>query len=416
MKPFCYTADMLLPPSQQAALFSVVACDQYTAEPDYWNEVAKQTNGAVSAFSMIYPEIYLEEAEPKRRIDSINQHMQQALDDNFFEVHPNSMLLVRRTLRSGAVRLGLMCCIDLEDYDFQKDSQSLIRATEGTVLSRIPPRVRIREHAPLELPHIMLLTDDPKRTVIEPLAEHLETFVYDFDLMQNSGHVSGRLLTSPEQEQVHHALETLYQTAAQQTETPLLFAVGDGNHSLATAKTCYENLKKTLSPDEASHHPARYALVELVNLHDASLEFEAIHRAVFHTNPDDLLARFSTDCGAVEGIVDGAQQLTVVRGTDHIVYSITKPQSQLTVGSLQQFLDHYLSEHQGDVDYIHGQDVVEGLCKSDAQTIGFLLPAMQKEELFPSVLADGALPRKTFSMGEACDKRFYLEARKITTK
>lgn len=414
MRQFCYSTELLLPPSDRAALFSVVACDQYTAEPAYWEQVAAQTAGSVSAFQMTYPEVYLNEGDPQTRIDAINGAMQQALDSGFFKSCPQAMLLVRRTLRSGAVRLGLVCCIDLEEYDFHEGSHSLIRATEGTVLSRIPPRVRIRTGAPMELPHIMLLTDDPAHTVIEPLAESFDDPVYDFDLMQDSGHLTGRLLTPTEQQQVHRALDALYRQAAEQSANPLLFAVGDGNHSLATAKTCYENLKKQLTPEAAAAHPARYALVELVNLHDASLEFEPIHRAVFQIDPADLLAQFCACCGAVPKKIEGAQQLCVVEGDKHTVYSIQNPQSKLTVGSLQQFLDQYLAVHSGEVDYIHGEDVVESLCRDNPTTLGLLLPAMQKEELFPSVVADGALPRKTFSMGEACDKRFYLEARKIT--
>lgn len=414
MRQFCYSTELLLPPSDQAALFSVVACDQYTAEPAYWEQVAAQTAGSVSAFQMTYPEVYLNEGDPQTRIDAINRAMQQALDGGFFQSYPQAMLLVRRILRSGAVRLGLVCCIDLEEYDFHAGSHSLIRATEGTVLSRIPPRVHIRTDAPMELPHIMLLADDPAHTVIEPLAESFRDPVYDFDLMQDSGHLTGRLLTPAEQQQVHRALDALYQQAAEQSADPLLFAVGDGNHSLATAKTCYENVKQQLTPEEAAAHPARYALVELVNLHDASLEFEPIHRAVFEIDPADLLAQFCACCGAVPEKIEGVQQLCVVQDDTHTVYSIQNPQSKLTVGSLQQFLDQYLAAHSGEVDYIHGQDVVESLCRDNLTTLGFLLPAMQKEELFPSVLADGALPRKTFSMGEACDKRFYLEARKIT--
>lgn len=415
MKPFCYPATLLLPSSDRCHDFSVVACDQYTAEPAYWQAVSDQVSDKTSAYHMVYPEVYLGKEEPATRIAGINHAMQSALDSDFFVRHADSMSLVLRTLASGETRLGLVCAIDLEDYDFSADSHSLIRATEGTVLSRIPPRVTVRSDAPLELPHVMLLFDDPDQTVLAPMQANWDDLVYDFDLMQDSGHLKGRLLTASEQTTLADRLQALYDCAKRTTDHPLLFAVGDGNHSLATAKTCYENLKKTLPADELADHPARFALVELVNLHDDSLQFEPIHRVLFEVNASDLLAQFVATLDAKQGAVDGLQQVEVVLGDQSTTYSIQAPTAELAVGSLQQFLDSYLADHAGEVDYIHGDDVVFSLCKAD-QTIGFLLPAIQKSALFSSIHADGVLPRKTFSMGHACDKRFYLEGREIRTK
>ena len=288
------------------------------------------------------------------------------------------------------------------------------------MLSRIPPRVAVRKNAPIELPHIMLLVDDPEKTVIEPLASEtagMET-VYDFELMECGGHIVGRKLNEQQTEGVANALTALADPATFNTRygtqnmPVLLFAVGDGNHSLATAKECYERQKKLTSPEQWESLPARYALVELVNLHDESLEFEPIHRVVFDVEPEHLLRDLiSANPGAHYGQGEGHVLEYIYAGGEGCV-TIPDPAAQLPVGTLQSFLDEYLSSHGGRVDYIHGADVTRTLSEQTG-SIGFLLPAMGKEELFPTVIHDGVLPRKTFSMGEAHDKRFYLEARKI---
>ena len=304
---------------------------------------------------------------------------------------------------------------DLTAYDYEPGSDAPIRATEGVVMSRIPPRIAVRKNAPIELPHAMLLCDDPRRTVIEPLSAQTGSMelLYDFDLMEQGGHVKGWLLGQAQLAQAAAALSALADPAAfnarygTRGEPVMLFAVGDGNHSLATAKECYERQKRLVPPEKWDALPARYALCELVNLHDDSLEFEPIHRVVFHTDPAALLhelARRSGDAGAgsLRYICAGAEGSAVLPG----------PAGRLPVGALQDFLDSYLMEHPGRVDYIHGEAVAREFAARPGN-IAFLLPPMDKQELFPCVIRDGTLPRKTFSMGEAHDKRFYLEARKI---
>ena len=407
------TADILLPKydSEQMKKWAVVACDQYTSEPEYWNDVAAQTNGTPSTLDLILPEAFLNETE--QRIPKINAKMTELLESGFFAEYKNCFVLVKRTQADGRLRAGLVGAIDLEEYDYRKGSKSLVRATEATVAERIPPRVKIRTNAPLELPHIMILIDDIDNTVIEPLLNKNLPELYNFDMMKNGGHIEGYKVDGEAAKSVCTALDNLADKQAfnakygLEDEEVLLFAMGDGNHSLATAKECYEQKKREGSPDAEL---SRYALVELVNLHSPALEFEAIHRVVTGVDYNDLLAAMTDELGLTTDTAD--QRFTMICGDKTIDFGITKPTSNLTVGSLQTFLDKYLSEHKGEIDYIHGEDTVRNLCK-DGSAIGFLLPSMKKSELFPTVIKDGALPRKTFSMGHAHDKRFYVEARKI---
>lgn len=296
------------------------------------------------------------------------------------------------------MRQGLVGAVDLEEYDFNKGAKSAIRATEGTVLERIPPRVKIREGAPLELPHIMLLADDINKTIIEPLADMEKSPLYDFELMQGGGRLKGWLLSDEAAEYALGAVEAFAETAAD----GLLFAVGDGNHSLATAKTCWEKIKPTLSAEERETHPARFCLTELVNIHSEALEFEPIHRVVFGCNPEELLTKLEKECGGGGHIIKYAYE----NKEGHI--NLSNKDAKLAVGALQGFLDRMGAE----VDYIHGDNVTEELGKR-AGNIGFLLPKPDKSDLFKSVIKDGALPRKTFSMGEAHEKRYYAEAKRI---
>lgn len=409
-----YPAEALLPANADLTKWSVVACDQYTSQPDYWQEVEQFVGEAPSTLRMIVPELYLEEDGVEKRIADVNAAMDRYLASDLFRV-TDQFLYVERTLRDGKLRRGLMGVVDLEQYDFTKGSESLIRATEGTVLERIPPRVKVREDASLECPHIMLLIDDPAKTVIEPIADRMGDLeeVYRFDLMQDSGSIAGYQCDDAESMRILGALgeladpESFNRHYGLNGKSPLLFAVGDGNHSLATAKTCYENLKKTLPEEEYRAHPARYALVEVVNLHDASLEFEPIHRVVFDVDEEMFLAALESQCGSADG-----QRILVCNNGQKKELRFNAAVSNLPVGTLQSFLDAYIAENGGRVDYIHGNEVVEAL-SSKPGNIGFLLEAMPKEELFKTVVLDGALPRKTFSMGHAWDKRFYLECRKI---
>lgn len=419
-QPFC-KADILIPRAEDAGAlkkWSVVACDQYTSEPDYWQRVCDYAKGAPSAYNITLPEAYLESGGVDAKIEKINKAMDEYLNGGVFSVCENSYIYLERTLRDGRVRKGLVGAVDLEEYDYNKGSQSLIRATEGTILDRLPPRVKVRENASLELPHIILLIDDKEDRVFGCLEKQSLEKVYDFELMENSGSVKGYKTDTDAAERINRALgklckpEVFEQKYSVFGKGVLLFAVGDGNHSLATAKLCYENLKKEISEHKAKNHPARYALVEIENLHDSAIEFEAIHRVVFGVNRRDMLNSLYEYYNISSSPCDG-QKITVISGESEKDLWITDPTSNLPVGSLQKFLDKYTAEKGGRIDYIHGDNVVRSLALESEDTIGFLLPAMPKDELFKTVILDGALPRKTFSMGHACDKRFYLEARKI---
>lgn len=410
-------ADILIPKDIDFKKWSVVACDQYTSEPEYWEAVEKEIGEAPSALKIVFPEIYLKD-EPEKRIEKINNTMNEYLSSDIFEELKSSVILTERTQRDGRTRVGLVGMVDLEEYSFTKGEGTPIRATEGTVLERIPPRVKIRENAVLELPHILLLIDDGEKTVIEPQVKNKASLkkVYDFDLLMDSGHLTGYKIENTDE--IFKSLEKLsdvdnfqkkYNTISKDV---LLFAVGDGNHSLATAKTCWENLKPALSETEKENHPARFALVEVMNIHDDALEFEPIHRVVFGTEPEKMIEAFLKFYPESSRTDNGGQCIKYVYGDTEGELYVKNSGSNLAVGSLQNFIDCYIKENNAEVDYIHGEDVVRKLSK-EVGNIGFLLSGMKKNELFPTIIKDGALPRKTFSMGEAQDKRFYLEAKKI---
>lgn len=437
-------ASSLLLPAKSVDLvkWSVVACDQYTSQPEYWAEAAKISNNDPSILNLIYPEVYLNEDPKKKdaRIAAINNAMGAYINSDILVEHEPGFIYVDRKTAHVKSRKGLVLTVDLEKYDFSKGSQSLIRATEKTVVERIPPRLRIREKAPLEASHIMLLIDDPEKTVIEPLAEMMDKIdkLYDFELMLNSGHLAGCKVTDPEQiSGIFEALEALADTdsfrkkyGVKADKGVLLFAVGDGNHSLATAKTHWENVKKTLKGEALDRHPARYALVEVVNVHDEGLQFEPIHRVVFNIDPDQMLKAMvnyydKNGMKASYKYFDAPEDRnkTPKSKSAHVIpfiatgnlgeITVENSKFNLEVATLQDFLDAFLKDHAGsEIDYIHGTDVVEKLGRTQGN-IGFFLPAMDKNQLFRTVILDGTLPRKTFSMGEADEKRFYLECRKI---
>jgi hypothetical protein len=389
-------ADILLP-KQNFEKWSVVACDQYTSEPDYWHAVEDYVGESPSALRIILPEVYLS-ADNSARIAAVNTTMQEYLDAGVLDLHRDTMIYVERE-SNNAIRRGIVGLIDLEDYDYHKGSHTLIRATEATVLERIPPRVQIRRDAPLELPHILLLIDDPALSVIEPLAGQKDGFApaYSFDLMQGGGHIDGFFLS----ENAIAAVQTALDALVEGQDDPLLFAVGDGNHSLATAKECYNLTKNPL---------ARYALVEIVNIHDTSIEFEPIYRVLFNVNADDFLSGFIAHTEALGG--ESTQRFEYITPDRSGELSV-KATAKLPVGTLQTYIDLYLQDHpEVKIDYIHGVDVTRNLCKEPG-TLGVLFDGMGKDELFPAIRADGSLPRKTFSMGHAADKRYYIEARRI---
>lgn len=411
-------ANILLPKNTDMAKWSVVACDQYTSEPEYWKEVETIVGDNPSTLNLTLPEVYLESDNVNERISKINENMDKLLNEDFFTELPNSMIYVERTQSDGKIREGLIGAVDLEDYSYEVGSETLIRATEKTVIERIPPRVKVRENASLELPHIMILIDDDKKEIIENLKNKVTSndIVYDFDLMQNGGHIKGYKLNDNTMDEILNKLESLadednFKKKYNITDKKvLLFAMGDGNHSLATAKACYENIKKKIGQEEALKSKARYALVELVNLHSTALEFEAIHRVLFNIDKEKLLnSLYNYYKINEEG--SGQEFTLVVDNTLKTLY-IENPKSNIAVGSIQMFLDDYLKENKGKIDYIHGEETTKELSNKE-NNIGFIFKPMKKEELFKTVIIDGALPRKTFSMGHAYDKRYYLESRKI---
>lgn len=413
------SADILIPQNIDFTKWSVVACDQYTSELGYWQDVKDIVSGSPSTLNIIFPEVYLEDGNSEERIEKINAVMEEYLSDGLFREYKDTLIYVKRTQSDGKVRHGIVGKIDLEEYDFSKGSQSKVRATEGTIIERIPPRQRIRINAPLEVPHILILIDDREKTVVEPLEAQAESFekLYDFDLMKNSGHIEGYKVTEQAKNNILSAIEELgdktkfEQKYGVKGKGVLMFAAGDGNHSLATAKTCWDTIKKELTPEEIKNHPARYALVELMNIHDSALEFEPIQRVIFDTDPEKLLRELIKYYNASYEDNGGQRIDYTYQGNEGSIY-ITETSSNLPVGTLQKFLDGYLDENGGRIDYIHGNDVVRTLAK-EPDTIGFMVDAMEKNDLFATVIKDGSLPRKTFSMGEAADKRFYLECKKI---
>lgn len=413
-----HNANILIPKNADMHKWSVIACDQYTSEPEYWDEVYKTVGNAPSALNLILPEIYLEDNDVSDRIDNIHTSMKKYLSDGVFEEYKNAMVYVERTQSNGILRQGIVGAIDLEKYDFSKGSNSEVRATEATVIERIPPRIKVRQGADLELPHIMILIDDPDNTVIEPLAQKQMQKLYDFELMQNGGSIKGYLLDGQTQEKINSALCELadpekFREKYGFEDTPvLLYAMGDGNHSLATAKEFYEQLKKANPDKDFSNHPARYALAEIVNLHSDALKFEAIHRLVYDVDCNRLISELTEALKLSESKESDQYVIISCNGTEKKMY-INKKSSNLSVGSLQNFLDGYIKSNGGKIDYIHGTDTVKNLAEKH-NGIAFILPDMDKSQLFPTVIKDGALPRKTFSMGHAEDKRFYIEARKIT--
>lgn len=413
-------ADILLPQNCDLTKWSVVACDQYTSQNDYWERVAQTVGDAPSTLKLILPESQLEDGHFEEHVADINRTMDAYLDQGLFRTLPNALIYVERWLDNKKLRRGLVGVVDLECYDYNAGSSSLIRATEGTVITRLPPRVAVRRNASLELPHIMVLVDDPDKQLIEHLTYETDRMeeVYDFDLMERGGHITGYLVPEDLQADVCEILNTLARPHdfARKYDAKgkpvLLFAIGDGNHSLAAAKAAYEEKKQHTPQEQWADLPARYALVELVNLHDESLEFEPIHRVCFDVDADELMKDFlAAYPGAHYGEGEG-HTITYVFDTEVGKITVPKPTAQLPVGTLQEFLDQWMQTHSGRIDYVHGDDVTWELGRKPGN-IGFLLPAMGKDELFKTVIFDGALPRKTFSMGEAHDKRFYLEARKI---
>ncbi|MDO4478954.1 MAG: DUF1015 domain-containing protein [Lachnospiraceae bacterium] len=406
-------ADILLPKTDSMEKWSVIACDQFTSDQAYWERVKKTAEGAVSTINLILPESELGTEMEAEHTALINKTMADYVAKDVFETYPNSLIYVERTLEDGSIRLGLVGMVDLDAYDYSIGATSPIRATERTVPERIPPRQRVRRDAPIELPHILMLCDDHDKQLIEPIGAKKDSLkkVYDFDLMEDGGHITGWLVEGKDIEEFNAVLAEYSANVGKKYEglngVPMVFAVGDGNHSLATAKSCYEELKANNPGVDLSNHPARYALVELNNIHDPAQVFEPIHRVIFDTDPKKLL-----DTLKAEACADGGFEVKWYIGEESGTIYLDRAKSELAVGVLQGFLDGYLKDNAGDIDYIHDDDALIDLAKKE-NAIGFLLPAMEKSQLFRGVIGDGILPRKTFSMGHSREKRYYLEGRKI---
>ena len=383
--------------------WAVVACDQYSAQKDVWQNAYDFVGDQPSALRLIIPEAYLDESDV--RVPKVQAAMEAYLDSGVLREAVRGMVLVQRNTQSGA-RLGLVLTVDLEAYSFAADSKSEIRPTEGTIVARIPPRQKVRRGAKLELSHVLLLCDDVKRTIIEPVYAKRDQLrkVYDTDLMLNGGHIQGWAVE--DEETLGQIARAILQLKDALPENGILFAVGDGNHSLATAKAHWEEVKQGLSSAERADHPARFAMVELNNIYDDALIFEPIHRVIFNTTGEAVL-NMLRDAGLVEDTQK--PDLTLVTKQGERSFRITKPLHSLPVGTVQQLLDRQPGLN---LDYVHGDGAVRDLVQKE-NAVGILLPPMDKSLLFPAVTKNGPLPRKTFSMGEANEKRYYMEARKI---
>lgn len=385
-----YIPEILLPKSADMHFWAVNACDQFTSDLSYWQSLEKSIGERESALKLVFPEIYLKD-NPASRIANINDTMRSYLNNGVFEKLKKGFILVERTTQSGT-RTGIVLAIDLEDYSFEPDAKTAVRSTEATILERIPPRVEIRKGAPLELPHIMLLYDDKSNSVLN--AVRRGEVLYDFELNMGGGHIKGTFI-----ENSAATVEKFYSLA--EGGNPLLFAVGDGNHSLATAKTCWEQLKKTLTDEQKKNHPARFALCEAVNIYDKALFFEPIHRLIKTDKPEEFARGLIT-----EG--NSSAYLVVNGKSEKIPFDGDIPAG---IRKLDRYIEDFISENGGEADYIHGADELIGFTKGGGA--GVILPAIKKDDFFSLIVKGGNLPRKTFSMGEGNEKRYYIEAKLI---
>ena len=397
------TADVLLP-KRDFEKWSVIACDQFTSRPDYWEQARAISDGSPTTLDLIYPEVYLGKTDAAAVTASINAKMAEYLENGIYDEYKDAFIYVERIQSDGRMRAGLIGAVDLDEYDYSPDSTSRIRATEKTVLERIPPRVEIRKNAPTELPHVLILMDDVKRSIIEPLgklaADGKMKKIYDFELMLGGGHLTGYLVPCEMNEKICESVEALGALHG-----GITLAVGDGNHSLATAKACRELNKTEIN---------RYALVELVNIHSDALEFEPIYRTVENVDPVKLLEAFKAYLTENSGGLceNGEQTVTFLYANERVTLSYDRPPHALPVGTVQIFLDSYLGGTDAVIDYIHGEDEVASVAGNEG-ACGFIYGGMGKSELFDAVEKEGVLPRKTFSMGTARDKRYYTEVRRI---
>ena len=392
-------ADMLLPRVDDMTKWSCIACDQFTAEPEYWREAERIVGSEPSTLRLMLPEAWLGVRDSAAETRKIYAAMKDYVNRGIFRTVEQSFIYVERTLPSGAVRRGLVGKLDLECYDWAPGSATPVRATEGTVESRLPARVEVRRGATLEMPHIMVFIDDPENAVIPSAAGGEE--LYDFELMLGGGHIRGSRVTGEAAERLTAALEA--------PEGSVRFAMGDGNHSLAAAKRCWEQIKRNLPESELETHPARYALAEIVNIHDEAVTFEPIHRVLLETVPRGFIEEAAARLPRGKG-----QAVTLLAGRREMEIETGMPLGAL-VALVDELLGDWRREHGGEPDYIHGDEEARAL-GGKPSSVGVLLPRLEKAELFPYITEHGPYPKKSFSIGHARDKRYYLECRAIVPK
>jgi uncharacterized protein (DUF1015 family) len=401
MKNVFSPANILLPKNGDFEPWAVIACDQFSSEKEYWDRVSQRVEKIPSTLHMIVPEAYLEGISMEEASKSRNETMRSYLESGVFAEYENTYVYVERSITGGKIRRGLVGKIDLEAYDYLPGVNPPARASEKTVVDRLPPRIAVRRGAAVEMPHVLVLIDDARRTVIEPLTEKKASFdlLYDFDLMEEGGHIRGFAVTGKEADTVTAAIDALGARSVQ-------FVIGDGNHSLAAAKEIWREVKKTLTPEEQETHPARFALVELCNVYDEGIEFEPIHRICFDCDPEAVLASLQEKAYDPEG-----RELRYLFGGKEGTVKIRNASLGSLIGEVQTVLDEW--EQKGSpVDYIHDDKALEKLADKE-NTFALFLPAMEKEDLFRTVEVAGVFPKKSFSIGHARDKRYYLECRKI---
>ena len=403
-KKIVYAPHIFLPKrGTDMSAYAVIACDQFTSQIEYWNDLKNDIGDKLSTFHMIYPEAYLENTNQEEYIKNINLNINKYLSENRLVDIGESFILVERVTNYGVRRLGLVISIDLEEYSYVRGVPCSIKASEATIIERIPPRLKIRKDAPIELPHTLLLFDDKEKKIIEALyaKRYQLPCLYDFDLNQKGGHIKGYLIRDTQR--VIDAFHNLYK----KNHNGLMFIVGDGNHSLATAKAHWENLKKSLSPEQRKTHPARFALVEANNIYDDGINFEPIHRILF-------------DCS--DKFIQGLKKVCEGDSEECFVYSKelgkiplkTPKNAAETYQIIQNYIDSYMKEHpKTRVDFIHDESSLIDIADKNPDSVAIVMPALGKSDIFEFVAKDMVLPRKSFSMGHASEKRYYIEAKRI---
>jgi len=402
MKNVFTPADILLPKDGKFSTWSVIACDQFSSEREYWDRVGEKVKDCPSTLHMVVPEAYLGKITMEEAAISRNDTMKEYLEKNIFTCYENAYIYVEREVTGGKCRRGIVGKIDLEAYDYLPGTLPPARASEKTVVDRLPPRIQVRSGAALEMPHVLVLIDDEKRGAVEPLTEKKDRLpqVYDFDLMEEGGHIAGYLVTGEEAARVTAAIDALGSRQVQ-------FVIGDGNHSLAAAKDCWREIKKTLSAEEIETHPARFALVEVCNVYDEGIEFEPIHRIVFRGNPEEVLCLLKERAGDENG-----RELTYLYGGKKGTLRLKNESLGSFIGAIQEVLDDYAKESGAEVDYIHDEKALCQLAEQE-NSLALFMPLMDKSDLFQTVEESGVFPKKSFSIGHARDKRYYTECRKI---